>query len=613
MSKITLHVVVVLLTAPLMAQDLATVTSSHDPGTYVPLAPNASLITTSDNEIINAKTPAQMQMAILDQSAAIHNATVQGQPSTASAAGLPDLPGAVLSFTQTATPTGTPSVAMATPAAPSYTPPPFNSLANSVSFIQHQITSSVAGLPQTYYNPSGVATGNPVIDHGVGTYDTSLALMALIQSGNLSQAQSILNIYNSGGYGSSNLEANPSHNGGAFQQFNDNAYYYFDFANANAVYQPDSAWGQYGSHTGPNAWLALAACQYIQAERSVGVSDTALTPYLNLVSRIGNAMILLQDSQTQGGVRYGPDQTVNDPYNTINTENDLDAYSAFNSISQVMKQSTLTSFSSTASTYSGASGKIINWLQSGSFYNPTTGQMQKGMRDPQTGMLYVGVVYQGGKWELQTQPSFAADSAGTWAISALGPKQIDAMWGNGAALTMWESVRKNFGRTETQPGNPSTITDAGPTDPLDGLDYTNISPSNQALISPEWTAGGINALEQLITYYGGNLAASPNAFPSGGSDAVSRASDSSLRSLSTDLNSMKTFLSQGQDAYAIGPGLTGSRDGQTGFGTQVPLNTSIAAMASIYGTLGEDPLAAGRPPTTSRGPIISRNPNLPVR
>ena len=48
---------------------------------------------------------------------------------------------------------------------------------------------------------SGTLTDNQVIDGRIGTYDTSLALMALIQNGSLSQAQKILDIYNSGTYG----------------------------------------------------------------------------------------------------------------------------------------------------------------------------------------------------------------------------------------------------------------------------------------------------------------------------------------------------------------------------------------------------------------------------
>jgi len=608
-------IVAFLLAAPLMAQNQMTVTGSDGPGVYVPLASNASVLNSPEIKDMNA--PAQMQAVILEQSAIIHNDTVHGLPSGV---------GAAQTFTQTIPPVSNPAVNSTTTPIPatspatsaasgtaSYTPPPFNTLANSVSFIQHQIADSTDGLPQTYYNPSGVPTGNPVIDNGIGTYDTSLSLIALIQSGNLSQAQKILDIYNSGVYGpppnsgvlppaAEVLSAYPAgNNGEAFAPFNSNAYYYFDIADTNAKYE--SSWQQYGSHTGPNAWLALAICQYIQAERKAGMSDTALTPYLTMVSRIGNAMILLQDGQAQGAVRYGPHQTYEDPFNTVNSENNVDAYSAFNSIAQVMQQSTLTSFSSTASSYSTASGKIINWLKNGTFYK-ASGQKQIGMRDPTTGLLDVGATFQtdqngqNGKWVLQSPP--AEDSGGSWTISALGPKLIDSMWGKGAALEMWESIRSQFGRTESQSGNPATIEPAGPTDPLIGVDYSNIYSADQSLISPEWTGGAINAVKQLLSYY--TTYTSPahgHAPPPNGISASASAS------LSADLQSMQNFLAQGQDAYAIGPGLSGSRQGNTGFDWQAPLNSSVAAMASIYGTLGVDPLAAWRSTAAPSAPSLS--------
>jgi hypothetical protein len=576
-----------------------------------------------------ATDPNQLPAQMAEASAMVHSASIGSIPLTLPPSSLP-LPAQSQTTTPAAAQAATPATSAA--AASSYTPPPFNSLANSVAYIQHQIADSSAGLPQTYYNPSGTATGNQVIDNGVGTYDTSLALMALIQSDNsedLSQAQKILNIYNSGVYGPppSNavipppgevLTAYPTgNNGQAFKPFNSSTYYYFDEADANGEYE--SSWNQYGVHTGPNAWLALADCQFIQAERKAGVSDTALTPYLNMAAGIGNAMILLQNyqtpglnDQTQGAVRYGPHQTYEDPFETVNTENNVDAYSAFNSISQVMKQSTLNSFSSTASSYLTASGNIINWLQKGSFYNPGTGQMQTGMRDPQSGLLFMGADFdsKNNRWQLETQ--LAEDSGGSWTISALGPQTIDSIWGPGAALTMWTSIRANFGRTEGAGGSQS-ITDARARGSLTGVDYSNLYASNQALISPEWTAGAVNALKQLIPYYQANPPPPTPKTPTttktvGTSSAIviRRPPEhppvviSPVMSLTKDEQSMENFLSQGVDSYAIGPGLTGSRQGNTGFGWEAPLDDSVAAMASIYGTLGEDPLALWR--TTSTNP-----------
>jgi hypothetical protein len=208
--------------------------------------------------------------------------------------------------------------------------------------------------------------------------------------------------------------------------------------------------------------------------------------------------------------------------------------------------------------------------------------MQTGMRDSQTELLYKGADFQAGQngqlgqWVLETQ--LAEDSGGSWTISALGPKLIDSMWGNGAAYSMWEAIRANFGRTEGTPGDPSTIRDAGPKDPLVGIDYSNLYPSNEALISPEWTGGAINALRQIIGYYSYSL--TPPTFT---------LTSAQKQGLNADFNGMRSFLASGQDSYAIGPGLTDARQGNTGFGWQ-SAPPSVAAMASIFGTLKVDPL-----------------------
>jgi hypothetical protein len=206
-------------------------------------------------------------------------------------------------------------------------------------------------------------------------------------------------------------------------------------------------------------------------------------------------------------------------------------------------------------------------------------------------MFYQGVKYNPSTqhWEVLTdstprhKPILATDSGGTWAISSLGPQMFAQIAGKPrAAYTAWSSVRQLMGRTAAQAadGTVTGMADAGATGRLDGLDYSNLYPENQSLISPEWTAGGINAVKQLLSYYRDGA-------------GKGQLTDQEIAGLVADEASMQNFIAQNPNSYAVGPGLTGSRQGQTGFGWQCP-PASVTAMASIYGVLPQDPLAWAR-------------------
>jgi len=287
---------------------------------------------------------------------------------------------------------------------------------------------------------------------------------------------------------------------------------------------------------------------------------------------------------------------VENAFNEINTENDLSAYSALNAIATATGQTK----------YSDAANKILGWLQNTSVYNPITGKSQNGMMDPSTGLFYVGTTFTNGRWQIQTGQDYAGktvplevtDSGGTWAISALGPAFIDAKFGAGAAYKMWTSIRQLTGRTASQNGQQVSAVSASGR--LDGLDFTNLYAPSQGLISPEWTAGGVFALQQLINYYHppSIFTSVPAPNPRRGSPqpvgtvVVPTLTSAQYSGLINDETSMKTFLATAPNVYAEGSGLGGSRQGQTGFGTTVPPAT-VSAMASVYSQLYQDPLVTG--------------------
>lgn len=465
--------------------------------------------------------------------------------------------------------------------------PAFRTLADAIKFILEQRQLG-AGLPATFRIPPGTPIPDPsgngalrrVTTEGVGLYDTALSILALVQNGNLAEARQILDIYTNG-YGRPNLNMNlrafpTNDNQGAFTPLRSDLPYFFDFTRLNGQWTPD--WDQWQSHTGPNAWMAIAIAAYVE-KAPAGPQTIA---YRNLLRNLCEAMILLQQGQpgtafgdNQGGIRFAPQGVwhpadAGDPFLEINSENNVSAYAALTAASRVLGDPR----------YSATAARVLGYFKNAQVFNSETGQMQRGLFNPQTNTLVKGITYKNGRWE--TQREFATDSAGTWTISSLGPAQIDAMWGEGTAYKMLMTVRQRVGRT-------SNFRLAGPTDSLAGVDFTDIFPISQALISPEWSAGYIKAARLLVDYYRGK-------------NIITAAQISALE---RDIQTITQFINghpQGSH-YAIGPGMAAPRNGATGHGWFSAIDGP--AMASIYIVL-PDPLSNARgatlvivvPPTT---------------
>lgn len=443
-------------------------------------------------------------------------------------------------------------------------PKPFVTLANATAFIQKQRRLQGHGLPATFYVPRGTDAGNSLrqllITEGVGLYDTALAVITLVDAGDLKSAGEILDIYTTGAYGSDTgvpmeLCALPNRdNGGAFSNFDVGTYYFFDFTNVYGDWQRwRNRWVFWNAHTGPNAWMVNAMIRYITAARAAGRSERTLEPYLNTVKSVGAAFLRLQDPRAQGGVRYGPEaQFVENrtvpPYDQVNTENNLSVYVAFRMIYEQTGDPI----------YQAAAERVLNWFRNAEVWTDK-GERRHGLFDPATATLAMGAEYHHGRWVLQNE--HPTDSAGTWAISSLGPGKIDDVWGTGSAYTMWRTIRQRAGRTADFKWARATGT-------LAGLDYTDAFPESESLISPEWTAGGLFALRQLRQYYG-----------TGAGQGLLTAEQ--LHSLETDARTMSAYIRDHSTPYALGPGFDGKRQGQIGFGWVAP-PPDVQAMASIY-------------------------------
>jgi len=446
---------------------------------------------------------------------------------------------------------------------------PFSSLANAVAFIQAQRGLGGAGLPATFRVPPGIGFTDPlrrlIVTEGVGLYDTALAVITLVEAGRLNDARNILDYYVAGRYADGTpspmeLRALPSGiNNNAFRPFNEDAYYFFDFTNLHGNWlRWGDQWKFWGTHTGPNAWLINALLRYVAAIQKTGAAPAAYQPYLDLAQTLGQAMRRLQDKDTGGAVRYSPkdvwhEETASDPHLELNMENNISAYTAFRMLATATGKKE----------YAESADAILLWMKNSGLY------------DAREGVLRMGVEWKKKRWEIQ--PVVATDSAGTWTISALGAEKIDRLWGAKAAYRMWTAIRARVGRTAAfgliQEGQM-----------LAGLDFTDAFPPNELMISPEWSAGGVFALRELERYYA-----------HGGGQGVLSAAE--LNGLRRDTKTIVEFLSRNPNAYAIGPGHAGTRQGATGFRWFSP-PVEVHAMASLYFALAvsqsRDPLAAWR-------------------
>jgi hypothetical protein len=459
-------------------------------------------------------------------------------------------------------------------------PLPFTSLENALAFIHHQEGLHGQGLPALFWCPPTLSFKDPLeellVREGVGLYDTSLAILVLIDAGALPEAGRLLDIYSDGHYteetsASMDLRAAPSrYNNGAFKPFNEDTYYYFDFTN---VYGDWMRWGErwkfWTVHTGPNAWLANAALHYVIALRKQGAPLKQQEPYITLAEKIGHAMQRLQDKKTQGGIRYAPENVwheaeASDPYLELNSENNISAYATFQLLAQVTGKRE----------YAESAERILHWLTTGAVVD-AQGQPYAGLWDPASGTLAMGAIFIKDHWVLQ--PEHPTDAGGTWTISSLGAAKIDQLWGNGAAYRMWQRIRARSGRT-------ATFTAVSATGTLAGLDFMDGFSIQESLISPEWSGGGLFALRELLAYYGSGA-------------GVGQLTAAQLDGLKKDALTMNAFIHQNPNPYAIGPGHGGVRQGATGFRWSSP-PPEVHAMASMYYVLAStdqsDPLADWR-------------------
>ena len=233
-------------------------------------------------------------------------------------------------------------------------------------------------------------------------------------------------------------------------------------------------WVDWKPVAGENAWVVMAAMQayhkrYFDSDKGVYAQHPESVE-LKLSRELARAAMMLQSDI--GGIRMAPlgtNRTLTNGekknftennwwYNHISTENNISWYAAFRMLYQVTGDPQ----------YKKAMDGIERYLRS--------------VWDETQGLFYQGAYCLNGLWSVSGE-NFALDVQ-TWSIACIGPQELDAWFGEGAAWRIWQAGRSRAGVFDKQ-GN------------ILGVGFTE----EHDRISVEWSAGAMLALKELADYY----------------------------------------------------------------------------------------------------------------
>lgn len=248
------------------------------------------------------------------------------------------------------------------------------------------------------------------------TYDQALAVFVFLNFKDLDRAEKILDFY--------------------LKRINKDKMIYNGYFTDGGVFE-------YVAHSGPQAWIGLAALNYI--------NETGNNRYLNLAIEVANFLIKMQDEE--GGIVGGPE---NDWYST---EHNLDAYAFFDLL---YKQTKNIKYKNTAE-------KIKKWISKYSYTDHKI-PINRGKGDA----------------------TIATDTY-TWSITALGLEKLYSMGMDPEEIL--EFAEKNCKVTVNFKYKNREVT-------VEGFDFAKTKHVGRGgVVSGEWTAQMILAYEVMADYF----------------------------------------------------------------------------------------------------------------
>jgi len=259
----------------------------------------------------------------------------------------------------------------------------------------------------------------------------------------------------------------------------------------NPAYAPGKiTWSDWKPITGENAWAFLIGP--LQADYIHHVIDEKKTaiPFDDLA--IQNALDILPAfaalQSATGAVYYAPAGiTGNQGSEQLNphgvsVENNLSLYAGLKILRATLQSANDSRAKEALRTVEGMIDRLSSFFKNVAWHDGIF--VQGGLaNDPA----------QKGDWVPTLEPR--AVDVQTWAIAALGTKQIDQWFGPGAAFELWQKT-KTWGAY----GVGKTLWGVG----YSSQDGNGIDPSGfykQGVMSAEWTAGAINAVRNMIDAY----------------------------------------------------------------------------------------------------------------
>lgn len=214
----------------------------------------------------------------------------------------------------------------------------------------------------------------------------------------------------------------------------------------NAYYVNDGSPAEAVVHSGPNIWLGIAILQY--AKKSQDFS------YLGLAEEIAANIIDLQNQDSEGGIRGGPN------VEWSATEHNLDAYAFFNMLYKVTAKKQ----------YLEARDKVLKWLMRHT-YDKTDLPIKRGKGD-----------------------STIATDTYAWSIAAIGPEKLQELGMNPDMIL--EFAEKNCS-LEVSYERPE-----GQTVKIKGFDFAlHRHVARGGVVSSEWTAQMVMSFKIMADFY----------------------------------------------------------------------------------------------------------------
>jgi hypothetical protein len=253
-----------------------------------------------------------------------------------------------------------------------------------------------------------------------------------------------------------------------------------------------STWSDYKPIAGENAWALLIGPLQSEALLNNGNMPVNSIALINAINSL-DAFSAMQSGV--GGIYYAPGGSLGNmgsiPKGEISVENNLSVLGGLQILKATLVVAPQTVEVKTAlekinvllyggQTISGHETKgLISFFYHYGFNKKAGVFITHGIAIDPTSMTSFNP-------DLSTDSKAIAVDVNTWGISALGPATIDLWYGNGTARAIWEKVKAGGGYYQNGK--------------LLGVGFT-LNNEHEKVMTSEWSAGAVTALDSLIAYY----------------------------------------------------------------------------------------------------------------